>query len=73
MSQPQGSVEATRSLVRPIVTLALVGTMCGCAVAYAFTGADSALQAATFIGSPAGFVVGWWFKSRDDQPSGGSR
>lgn len=57
-------VDVPRKLIRPAVTLLLVATMCGCVIAYAIWGLAHALEAASFIGAPAGFVINSWFEAR---------
>jgi len=64
-------VETSRGLVRTVVTLTLVGTMCGCVILFAVTGAKEALEAASFIGAPAGFVINAWFEARRQERANG--
>ena len=53
------------------MTLTLVGTMCGCVILFAVTGAKEALEAASFIGAPAGFVINAWFEARRQERANG--
>jgi cell division protein FtsX len=62
--------DTIRALVRPIVALILVGTLAGCTILFAVLGNERALEAAAFIGAPAGFVLEKWFESRRREREG---
>jgi hypothetical protein len=55
-----------RSIVRPVTTIALIGTLCVIALLLAAGAAtlEDAKEAAAIIGFPAGVVATFWFKDR---------
>lgn len=60
------ALDLARGLVRPIVTIALVGAVIG-VVYLGLTGIatmDDAKEAAAILGTPTGLVVGFWFNGR---------
>lgn len=56
-------MQIARSIVRPLVTVALVGAF----IAAVFTRGDAEIAA---IGGPMGIILGWWFKERSASKAG---
>ena len=60
------NMEFIRAMVRPIVTVALVLSQIGLALAWA-KGADGAEQAFAGLGAFTMMVITFWFKDREDK------